>query len=175
MIRVLLPELTAPLPLVLRVLIPFQTSAVLHFVPHQLEIHFSVVITTKPEPTFMGVWQGVAMDSLKFHPGLPCPTFLRPAGRRPLKRPAHRACGLRPSSTPLDTPRRTPLPTFHDTAFDDIQNLHVKTADEIIAAAQVFVVDEQLQTLLLLQIHEELESIPPVWSLVVPQDLRPLP
>jgi hypothetical protein len=28
----------------------------------------------------MGVWQRVAMDSLKFHPGLPCPTLLRPAG-----------------------------------------------------------------------------------------------
>jgi hypothetical protein len=27
------------------------------------------------------VWQGVAMDSLKFHPGPACPTLLRPAGR----------------------------------------------------------------------------------------------
>jgi hypothetical protein len=27
----------------------------------------------------VGVWQGVAMDSLKFHPGSPCPTLLRPA------------------------------------------------------------------------------------------------
>jgi hypothetical protein len=35
----------------------------------------------------MGVWQGVAMDSLKFHPGPPCPTLLRPAGGPPLKRP----------------------------------------------------------------------------------------
>jgi hypothetical protein len=26
----------------------------------------------------MGVWKGVAMDSLKFHPGLPCPTLLCP-------------------------------------------------------------------------------------------------
>jgi hypothetical protein len=33
----------------------------------------------------MGVWQGVAMDSLKFHLGLPCPTFLHPAGRLSLK------------------------------------------------------------------------------------------
>jgi acetyl esterase/lipase len=31
----------------------------------------------------MGVWQGVAMDSLKFHPGLSCPTRLCPRGRRP--------------------------------------------------------------------------------------------
>jgi hypothetical protein len=33
----------------------------------------------------MSVWQGVAMDSLKFYPGLPCSTFLRPAGGPPLK------------------------------------------------------------------------------------------
>jgi hypothetical protein len=36
----------------------------------------------------MGVWQGVFRDSLKFHPGLPCLTLLRPAGGPPLKRPA---------------------------------------------------------------------------------------
>jgi hypothetical protein len=35
----------------------------------------------------MGVWQGVAMDSIKFHPGLPCPILLRPAGGSPLNRP----------------------------------------------------------------------------------------
>jgi hypothetical protein len=34
-----------------------------------------------------GVWEGVVMDSRKFHPGLPCPTNLRPAGGPPLKRP----------------------------------------------------------------------------------------
>jgi hypothetical protein len=33
----------------------------------------------------MGAWQGVAMDSLKFHPGPPCPTLLRPAGGPLLK------------------------------------------------------------------------------------------
>jgi hypothetical protein len=31
----------------------------------------------------MGVWQGVAMDSLKLHPGPPCPTLLRPAASQP--------------------------------------------------------------------------------------------
>jgi hypothetical protein len=31
----------------------------------------------------MGVWQGLAMDFLKLHPGSPCPTLLLPAGRRP--------------------------------------------------------------------------------------------
>jgi hypothetical protein len=28
----------------------------------------------------MGVWQGGAMDSLKFHPGLPCPTLTDVSG-----------------------------------------------------------------------------------------------
>jgi hypothetical protein len=61
---------------------------------------------------FRGVWQGVAMDYPEFHPGSPCPTLLRPEGKPPLKRPfqgwpTHMAGGLQPSSTPLDTPRRT--------------------------------------------------------------------
>jgi hypothetical protein len=64
----------------------------------------------------MGVWQGVAMESLKFHPGLPCPTLLCPAGGLPLEQtswpfqvwPVCRAGGLRPSFTPLDTSRRAP-------------------------------------------------------------------
>jgi hypothetical protein len=29
----------------------------------------------------MGVWQGVAMDCLKFHPDPLCPTLLHPVGR----------------------------------------------------------------------------------------------
>jgi hypothetical protein len=62
----------------------------------------------------MGVWQGLAMDSLKFHPGPLYPTLLCPVGRPPLKRlfqgwPARRASGLRQSSTPLDTSRCTPM------------------------------------------------------------------
>jgi len=35
----------------------------------------------------MGIWHGVAMDSLKFHLGLPWPTLLHPVGRPPLKQP----------------------------------------------------------------------------------------
>jgi hypothetical protein len=35
----------------------------------------------------MGVWQGVAVDSLKLHLGPPCLTLLHPAGRPSLKRP----------------------------------------------------------------------------------------
>jgi hypothetical protein len=42
----------------------------------------------------------VAMESLKFHMGPSCPTLLHPAGGPPLKRPF---------STPLDTPRLTPI------------------------------------------------------------------
>jgi hypothetical protein len=38
-------------------------------------VKFKDIVTT-----FMGVWQAVAMDSLKFHPGLACPTILRLAG-----------------------------------------------------------------------------------------------
>jgi hypothetical protein len=33
----------------------------------------------------MGLYHGVAMDFLEFHPDLPCPTLLLPAGRPPLK------------------------------------------------------------------------------------------
>jgi hypothetical protein len=59
----------------------------------------------------IGVWQGVAMDSLKFQPGQPCFTLIRPAGETPLKGPCGRfrggpptlwaACGL---LLPLWTP-----------------------------------------------------------------------
>jgi hypothetical protein len=35
----------------------------------------------------IGVWQGVAMDFLKFHPGSPCLTLLHSAGGPPLKQP----------------------------------------------------------------------------------------
>jgi hypothetical protein len=54
----------------------------------------------------MGVWQGVAMDSLKFQLGLLCPTPLCPDGRPPLKRPY----GGRPAAfTLLETPRYTSM------------------------------------------------------------------
>jgi hypothetical protein len=35
----------------------------------------------KGEERSMGVWQGGAMDSLKFHPNLSCPVLLCPAGQ----------------------------------------------------------------------------------------------
>jgi hypothetical protein len=46
-----------------------------------------------PIPDAMGVWHGVAVDYLKFHSGPPCPTFLRPAGGPPVKRPHGRFRG----------------------------------------------------------------------------------
>jgi hypothetical protein len=49
-----------------------------------LKIHFENLIPTKVsyalKKKYIGIWQGVAMDSQKFHPGPPCPTLLRPAG-----------------------------------------------------------------------------------------------
>jgi hypothetical protein len=52
----------------------------------------------------MGVRQGVAMNSLKFHQGPPCPALLQPAVRPPLITisggAASKAGGLRPSSAP---------------------------------------------------------------------------
>jgi hypothetical protein len=57
------------------------------------------------------------MGSLKFHPGLPYPTFLRYAGGPPLKHPygffsgglPARVGGLWLSFTPPDAPRHTPM------------------------------------------------------------------
>jgi hypothetical protein len=61
----------------------------------------------------ISVWQGVTMDSVKFHPGPPCPTLLRPAGGPPQGWPACRVGGLRQSYTPLDTPRHAPMAGCH--------------------------------------------------------------
>jgi hypothetical protein len=48
----------------------------------------------------IGVWQGVAMDSLKLYPGPPCPTHLPPTGRPPLKwTDDHLRGGLSPGRT----------------------------------------------------------------------------
>jgi hypothetical protein len=64
----------------------------------------------------MGLWQGVALVSLKYHWSLPCSTSLCPVGGHPWNDltglsgvAAHRVVSLRPSFTPLDTPRRTPM------------------------------------------------------------------
>jgi hypothetical protein len=62
----------------------------------------------------IGVRQGVAMDSPKYHSGSLCLTLLRPVGEPPLKRlysrfgwPVLRSGGLQTSPTPVDTPCHT--------------------------------------------------------------------
>jgi hypothetical protein len=61
-------------------------SSVLFIVSLVFLLHNSIRTKSPVLLLVMGVWQGVGMDSLKFHSGLPCPTLLRPAGRQPLKR-----------------------------------------------------------------------------------------
>jgi hypothetical protein len=64
----------------------------------------------------MGVWQGVAMDSLKFYPGTAMPYPSTPCGQATSKTalwpfqdwPTQRTGGLRPSFIPLDTLFHTP-------------------------------------------------------------------
>jgi hypothetical protein len=74
---------------------------------HRFPAHTMVLKTIE----IMGIWQGEAMDSLKYYPGSLCPTLLRPAGGIPLKQlygsfrggpPARQvACGrLLPPCTP---------------------------------------------------------------------------
>jgi len=56
----------------------------------------------------MGVWQGVAMGSLKFYPGLPRPTLLCPEGGPPPKRPYGRFMGGPPAALFYSFGHRTP-------------------------------------------------------------------
>jgi hypothetical protein len=60
-----------------RICIYFEARKLIYYVTRKKNL---VIIEKK-----MVVWQGVAMNSLMFHPGPPCPTLLRPAGRSPLK------------------------------------------------------------------------------------------
>jgi hypothetical protein len=55
----------------------------------------------------------VAMDSLKFHLGSPCPTILRPAGGPPLKRPCGCFRGGLPTGPPAACSRLLPFWTSH--------------------------------------------------------------
>jgi hypothetical protein len=62
----------------------------------------------------MSIWQMVSTGSLNFHPGPPCPTFFTPCGRATFETALWPFQGwstqsLWPSSSPLDTPRRTGL------------------------------------------------------------------
>jgi hypothetical protein len=62
-----------------------QMNFVLHVFKTNSNFKFALNINHTNEKN-IGVWQGVAMDSLKFHPGLPCPTLLCPVGGPSLKR-----------------------------------------------------------------------------------------
>jgi hypothetical protein len=59
------------------------------------------------------VWQGLSRNSLKFHPGLSCLTFLCPVGRPPPKWPySHFGGGCPPCGRPLTVlyPLQHPMP-----------------------------------------------------------------
>jgi hypothetical protein len=56
----------------------------------------AAILIPQRVPSPIGVWQGVAMDSLKFHPGPPCHTLQLAAGGPPLKRPYSRFRGACP-------------------------------------------------------------------------------
>jgi hypothetical protein len=60
----------------------------------------------------VGVGQGLAMDSIKFYPGPPCLTLLRPAGGPPLKRPYGRFKGF-PLAGQAACARLLPIWTTH--------------------------------------------------------------
>jgi hypothetical protein len=68
----------------------------------------------------MGVWQGVSMDSLKYHSSSPCPTLLRPAGGPPLKRLVWSYGRLLLPWTPA---RRTPMFTCGPNGIERIGQL----------------------------------------------------
>jgi hypothetical protein len=66
---------------------------------HRLTVWFFIALASASAS--IGIWQGVAIKSLKFNPG---PTLLRPAGW-----PACRSTGLLPSSMVEVVPPWTPL------------------------------------------------------------------
>jgi len=69
----------------------------------------------------MGVWQGLAMESLKFHPGLLCPTLVCPAGGPSLKRP----CGhFRVACLQVGRPAVIFYPFGHPTPYAYGINIH---------------------------------------------------
>jgi hypothetical protein len=75
----------------------------------------------------IGVWQGVAMDSLKFHLGPRCPAFLRPAGGARLKRPFGRFRGGHLQSRRLAS---VFYPFGHPTPYGNVMGPRVKARPE---------------------------------------------
>jgi hypothetical protein len=80
--------------------------------------------TKRNTSVHMGVWQGVVMNSLKFHPGPPCPTLLRPAGGPLLKRPFGRFRG-RPLAGRAAFGHLQPPSATHSYAFVRSLRVHV--------------------------------------------------
>jgi hypothetical protein len=63
--------------------------------------------------TVMGVWQGMAIDSLKFHPSMPCEQATPETDSWTFQGwSVRRVGGLHPSSTPLEF--RHPTPYAYD-------------------------------------------------------------
>jgi hypothetical protein len=96
------------------------------WIPHAIRPWFLDIsnISSNISSNIIGIWQGVVMDSLKFHLSPSCPTPLCPAGSHPCNNltavlgvAACRACGLWPSSTTLDTPHHTPLSNISSCRF----------------------------------------------------------
>jgi hypothetical protein len=95
------------------------------------KIHsFQMIVNVRRVATIMGVSLGVAMDSLKFQLGPPCPTLLCPAGRPPVKQPCGRFRGGPPARRvacghllPPRTPNTVRLwRQLCDSTFDKEQN-----------------------------------------------------
>jgi hypothetical protein len=77
----------------------------------------------------MGVWKGVAMDSLKFNPDQPCPTLICPASRLSLKLPYSRFRGGEPTGqgcVAVFYPFGYPAPYAYRGRRIEIQNLMVR-------------------------------------------------
>jgi hypothetical protein len=69
----------------------------------------------------IGIWQGVAMDSLKFHSGPTMPNPSTPCGRA-TPETANKVGAPRLSSTPLDPLHHTPMSVDGIRKFPDLGN-----------------------------------------------------
>jgi hypothetical protein len=102
----------------------------------------------------------LTMDSLKFHPGPPCPTLLRPPGGPPLRRPCFGFRGGPPagavggwrlavggwrSSIPLDTPRRTAYANGNRLHFNTFSRLKANTPCSLRATGMGFSYSHQIK------------------------------
>lgn len=84
----------------------------------------------------MGIGQGVALDTLKFHPGCPCPTLLRPTDGPPLKR-------LLPLWTPHTIHADNHLIKYLDFANEPTGVIAVVVAERVVASVLAQDADRQ--------------------------------